>query len=477
MATLLQNKIRAFTIFVGFLLIGLALVTKSFSDDVTVDEFISIFVFSKKGILLVDQFVIYRVLTYCLVLPLLFTTSFFYIEEFVSNLFLVKHKMIVPSLLFVCGIYSVVHVFNVKDYITFLYSGSHETDYFAQYYQNPGDVHFEEKKPKNLILIYVEGLETTYANEKIFGRNLLSKLDNLTVRHVSFEKFKQMPGTGWSIAGLVSSQCGVPLQLLPPSAMFHLKQGFLSNATCLSDILASHGYQNVFMKGAALAFAGTDIFLKSHHYQTMYDKQDWLRLGIPEDQMIGWGLPDDLLFKEAKLILERLVAKNKPFNLTIFTVDTHGIEGQLNQTCRRGGGQSFDDIVECTANEVADFIHFIEKRGWFKTSTIIVMGDHLAMKNSVSDKLQLSPGRYIFNLILSERQLYKNTDTIVHYDMLPTILTSLGFIFEGNKLGLGYKAVSFLASSALPSKRISEISKISMHSSPTYQMLWENIEK
>jgi len=44
-------------------------------------------------------------------------------------------------------------------------------------------------------------------------------------------------------------------------------------------------------------------------------------------------------------------------------------------------------------------------------------------------------------MIISEEKLIKNTEHIVAFDLLPTILTSLGFQYPGNQLALGYSAI------------------------------------
>jgi phosphoglycerol transferase len=80
----------------------------------------------------------------------------------------------------------------------------------------------------------------------------------------------QLPGTDYTIAGMVASQCGIPLfapfegnasasglQLLPAEYL-------------LGDILKNSGYENYFVQGANLRFAGKDVFLKSHGFDHLY---------------------------------------------------------------------------------------------------------------------------------------------------------------------------------------------------------------
>jgi phosphoglycerol transferase len=102
----------------------------------------------------------------------------------------------------------------------------------------------------------------------------------------------------------------------------------------------------------------------------------------------------------------------------------------------------------------------------------VIIGDHLAMKNAVYDKLTSVDQRYIFNMIVSKNKLSKNTEEIVPFDMLPTMITLLGFDIEGGRLGLGYSAVG----SAAPrrsEKGIAEMKDKISWSSEVYNRLWQ----
>ena len=93
-----------------------------------------------------------------------------------------------------------------------------------------------------MILIYVESFENGYSNSNIFGEDLIKELTEL--KGISFKSFNQAPGTGWTIAGIVATQCAVPLKVV------FMRDGngqgdgksFLSNAICLGDVLQAHGY-------------------------------------------------------------------------------------------------------------------------------------------------------------------------------------------------------------------------------------------
>ena len=66
------------------------------------------------------------------------------------------------------------------------------------------------KNPKNIIFLYLEQFERTYMNEEIFP-GLTPNLKRLEKDAISFTNISSPYATNWTIAGMVASQCGIPL--------------------------------------------------------------------------------------------------------------------------------------------------------------------------------------------------------------------------------------------------------------------------
>lgn len=345
------------------------------------------------------------------------------------------------------------------------------SDYFGANYVPAQGVVLVEQQPKNLVLIYIESLESSYSNPA-FGADLLAPLSQLD--GARFASFRQAPGTGWTIAALVATQCGVPLKrvtLFDENTQGEALRAFLPGATCLSDILARHGYRNVFMGGASPSFAGKGKFLRAHAYHELYGKEDWLGEGVRESEMNGWGLYDGDLFARARGKLAALHAARQRFNLTLLTVNTHEPNGHLSDNCRRRGFAGFEGVLACTARDLADFVQFIKDKGYLADTNVVILGDHLARKNSLHERLNALPERNVFNLFISEGTPLMNTDRLLHFDLLPTILEFNGFLVEGGRMGLGYSAFNVHAEHA-SRERYDEMQKSLMNRSDTYLSLW-----
>lgn len=328
-------------------------------------------------------------------------------------------------------------------------------------------------KLKNLVLIYVESLEDTYADEKLWGRDLLRPLRD--VGGVSFAGYRSAPGTNWTIAGIVSTQCGVPLRVVSYHDVKPRGPGertFLAGATCLGDILRQHGYRNVFLGGAPLSFSGKGTFLQDHGYEVAYGREEWRKEVSSAQAYNEWGLHDDALFAQARSKLAELHATGKRFNLTLLTLDTHNPRGFASPECRRRGIRSFEDLIECTSRQTADFVQFIERSGYLKDTQVVILGDHLAVSNPVYDALRGIRDQRIFNRFVSEHPPTSNTQDILPFDLFPTILEFVGFSVPGERLGLGYSAFG-PARVPRAKERMDDLVLPSLAGSASYGRLWE----
>ncbi len=451
--------------FLACFLIGFSIWTYHYVGMSNINQLASTLTFGFTGLLSANKYFTLSVARFLLLYPLCAAVL----------LSLFGKKKIAPMFA-IAGLFALSIQYDLKGFIQSYHTS--KEDYFAHHFINPASIEFTPPSPKkSLVLIYVESLESSYQNTQLFHRNLLAPLSALEQPHLSFQKFGQSAGADWTMGGIVSSQCGIPLKVI---TLFNRNDigsniaNYLPGAVCLSDVLNHLGYHNVFLKGGSLNFSGTGTFLKTHHYHEAFGKHEWLKQGFSAQQMNAWGLPDDLLFQAAKQKLAQLISQQHPFNLTLLTVDTHGTDGMLNQTCARHGGKSFEDMIACSAAQVADFIQYIDKQGWSKTLTIVVMGDHIAMKNKVFDKLTRGHPRYIFNLILTEDQLIKNRESVLHVDLFPTILSALGITWSPDgKLALGYSALIPLKQNLSADEHLATIEKITNTDSPQYNALWK----
>lgn len=244
---------------------------------------------------------------------------------------------------------------------------------------------------KNIVWIYGESLERTYLNQQVFP-GLTPNLLRLAGEGLDFRNIASVDGSGWTIAGLVASQCGVPLTASAGDENSMGRMGrFLPEARCLGDYLKSQGYRNEFVGGASAEFAGKGRFLSSHGYDVVRD-QDYFRQQrkVAPAHFSAWGVHDDVLLDEAWSRFERLSRADQPFMLSALTMDTHHPAGHLPVACQ---GQHYDsaygrigllDAVKCSDRLVGELVQRIRSSPYANNTIVVIASDHLAMPNDLS---------------------------------------------------------------------------------------------
>jgi hypothetical protein len=91
----------------------------------------------------------------------------------------------------------------------------------------------------DIVVVYLEGLERDFARSDLFG-DAYAPVAALEPEALTLTGVGQSEGTGWSMAGIVASQCGVPL--LPHGFLYRnnytIQRDFMVGQTCRADDLA-----------------------------------------------------------------------------------------------------------------------------------------------------------------------------------------------------------------------------------------------
>ena len=288
---------------------------------------------------------------------------------------------------------------------------------------------------KNLVLIYLESIEKIYTDTSIFPL-LTPNIESLMAEGITFNEFLQTEGTGCTISGMFSSQCGTPLLL--PSMMSTndmMSRGYFHKAVCLGDILKKAGYYQVYMGGARINFAGKSSFLLSHGYNEVKGFEELQSKLTDQNYYTGWGLYDDTLFGLAAQEYFRLADSGKPFNLTLLTLDTHP-EGLSSRSCvpYTKKNNSMLNAVHCTDQLLMKFIKEISSHLAYKNTIVVIITDHLTLRSVAMKYYPNDYNRKLLFIILNTGQGYRNNDLITHMDVAPTVLSALGVVYDSQFL-------------------------------------------
>lgn len=278
--------------------------------------------------------------------------------------------------------------------------------------------------PRSFVLLYLESVERTYLDETRFP-GLMPNLTALEAEAVAFTDLTEVEEAGWTIAGMVASQCGMPLVGSGAGV-----DRFLPGATCLGDILAREGYDLAYVGGADLDFAGKGTFYDSHGFASVEGRTE-LEPRLEDPGYVNeWGLYDDSLYPEALQRLKLLAGSGRPFGLVMLTLDTHHPFGFTSRSCvdqpYGDGANEFLNAVHCADRLAAGFVRALRSDPSLANTVLIVASDHLAMPNLARDLLEAGPRRnllMVFAPDLAPARIDRPGTTL---DLGPTLLGLIG---------------------------------------------------
>lgn len=336
---------------------------------------------------------------------------------------------------------------------------------YEEHYVDPNSVQitFPEEK-RNLIYIYLESMEVTFADKANGGaleKNAIPELTVLANNNVNFSQSdgfgggRTTTGSTWTIAAAISQTSGVPLCL--PSDIW--ENGLnrytlvMPGLTALGDILSKNGYNQALIMGSNSEFAGQKKFYTQHGTDEVFDLLTARAEGaLPsEDYHDGfWGMEDLYVYEYAQTKLREMSRKDEPFAVTLYTIDTHSPYGNVCDKCRTRRGENlssqekknliYKDVLACCSKQIADFLTWLEAQDFYENTTVIIAGDHYTMNNAfINTMTEEGYVRRTYNCIINspvEPIKEKNRD-FTTLDMFPTTLAAMGCTIEGDRLGLG----------------------------------------
>lgn len=328
---------------------------------------------------------------------------------------------------------------------------------YEEEYVDPEETAITFPGPKrNLILIYLESMETTYASVEVGGGkpiNYIPELTELAFDNVSFSDDEDLGGAsacegiGWTMAALLASSAGVPYKLDIQINTAERYEKFFPGITTLGDILLTNGYHNYFMCGSDVSFAGRGDFYLQHGKYTLIDLNTARNEGFIENYYNNgfWGMEDEKLFKLAEKYLSDISDRYEPFNFTLLTVDTHHIDGYVCKYCDDQYDEQYANVIACSSRQVYEFVKWIQNQEWYENTSIVIVGDHLSMQPDFWNDVG-GYDRKIYNCFINMPDdlvpVETKNRTFTTVDLFPSILAAMGAEIEGERLGLGVNLFS-----------------------------------
>ena len=312
------------------------------------------------------------------------------------------------------------------------------------------EITFPEQK-RNLIYIFLESMETTYAdteNGGAFEKNVIPELTTLAQGNEDFSGKDDttlnggysMPGTTWTMGAMFGQTSGLPLNISIDGNDMDTQENFFPEIITIGDILESAGYSQTLMLGSDATFGGRRTYFTQHGNYNIKDYNYAIEQGwIPEDYKVWWGYEDQKLFDYAKEELQNLAAGSEPFNLTLLTVDTHFEDGYPCEICPTTyGDNQYANVMACSSKQVDEFVKWIQQQDFYENTTIVISGDHPTMDSDFCEDVDEDYTRKVYTTYINaEEDALSSRRVYTTFDNFPTTLGALGVQIEGDRLGLG----------------------------------------
>ena len=325
-------------------------------------------------------------------------------------------------------------------------------------YVYPDNVRIDFPQHKrNLIYIYMESMETTFAdagNGGDFPKNVIPELTKISEENDTFNGGDKKPNgayvlpcTDFTAGGMFAATSALPLKLNlmldeDKNKTLNGLKDFFPGVVALGDILDEAGYNQVLFIGSDAIFGARKYYFSQHGSYEIDDYDYAVSRGwIPSLYKANdWGYEDEKLFEFAKIRLSELALEQEPFNFTMLTVDTHFEDGYLCRLCRDDFDDQYSNVYACSSRQVSDFIDWIKQQDFYEDTAIVLSGDHLTMDSDYCDNVSEDYDRRTYTAYINsaaEEVGEKRWRKYSTMDNFPTTLAAMGAKIEGDRLGLG----------------------------------------
>lgn len=335
--------------------------------------------------------------------------------------------------------------------LLFLYSGSavllsfFKEDYLKKNYISPDFLLTKTIHPKkNLIVIYVESLEKTFSNKKVFNEDILKPLE--TIGGISMPLIPNK-GTTNTLSGVFSALCSYPFYAAYSSQDEALRQKlYLNKKICLGNVLNFHQYEQHSVHGSRSSYSFNRDFKRVFYKNQIpfHDCQELKKQGYPIYYPSFDGcFHNQEVLDETEVYLKRLHKnKDKKFHLSNFLLDTHTPDGFFSKDCldsEKNDSLKIRGSFKCAIRMLKNKLVRWKDKGLLEDTVVVIVGDHPFMPNWTSHKyFQVERSVYFHILGYNQNKLSPKRQYMNHFDIMPTILDALEMLPEAHhKVGLG----------------------------------------
>ena len=361
-----------------------------------------------------------------------------------------KHKWLYSIVLFVLSICLVLNTVGLFDY---LYNNIKSSTFINDNYVDPkSKVSFNGEK-RNLIMITVESLENGFMSKDHGGGweyDIIPELytllndEDTVLFNKNYLGMYELHGASYTSSSIVANSTGLPLKI-GLDRLGYSDNNFIKGAYALGDLLKDNGYNNEIISGANTSYGGLDFYYKEHGDYNIIDldRIKSYNYSVTSSDYGRWGFNDKFIFELAKKRLDLLASKEEPFNLQLITIDTHFVDGYIGDYSESKFDKRYENVFATTSRLIYEFVSYIKQQPYYENTTIVIMGDHLAMQTDFINDKMFNNRTVYYCLINPENKYISNNERIfTSLDTYPTVVSAIGGTIDNDRLGLGVNLFS-----------------------------------
>ncbi len=294
---------------------------------------------------------------------------------------------------------------------------------------------------KNVVMILLESTGSRSITPYNSKRTTTPFLAKLAKKSLLVEKmYAVIPHTS---KALVSILCGIY-----PKITMHVAEGDAGGipGRCLPQLLGSLGYQTAFFQTATLRFEQRAQMARNMGYDWIRGLEDFNTKGFAKANYLGQE--DRLMFKPSLKWLDQTLAQKRPFLLTYLTLVSHhtyttppGFKKKKYTDSNDPDYNNYLNTLRYIDDFVADLFREFRKRGLFKNTLFVLVGDH---GEAFGEHLRRQHDNVIWEeglripMLLYSPSLFPKGKRVTglrqQIDILPTIADALNIHVKGGRL-------------------------------------------
>lgn len=231
------------------------------------------------------------------------------------------------------------------------------------------NTYFKKGEGKNLIVLQLESLQEFVINQKFNGQEITPNLNKFINRSVYFKNCFYQVGEG----NTSDAEFLLNNSLYPSSNGATYYKYAANTFNSLPKLFKEKDYNSYVFHGNNEGFWNRNVMYTSLGFDRFYGIKDF-----SQDELIGMGISDRILFKEG---LEKLDTFKQPFYSLLISVTSHYPFKGVEETFPVGNlkGTFLGDYlnsIHYLDKQLGVFLNNLEKKGYLDNSIIVMYGDH-----------------------------------------------------------------------------------------------------